>query len=330
MSLNTPIAFLIFNRPDVTHRVFERIASARPKTLLVVADGPRTAAEAEKCRQTRAVLEKIDWDCTVFTNFSDTNLGCKLRVSSGLDWVFSQVEEAIVLEDDCIPSISFFQYCETMLDYYRHDERVMVITGSNLQDGVSRTPYSYYFSKLNLVWGWASWRRAWKHYDVTMASWPEFKDTGLLRTYCDGPDEEPHWTRIFDTAYNGQIDTWDFQWLYACWAHSGLTVTPDKNLISNVGFGPDATHTTWSDSPLSERRTEELSEIIHPPLMTRNCDADLYAVRKYFMPPLIEADKAQQETETSSFESPQSTIRKSPRQFLKTLFHAAFSGSSHR
>lgn len=286
--LKTPIAFLIFNRPEVTFRVFEKIAAQRPETLLIVADGPRTPSEAALCEKARSILSKIDWDCSVLTNMSETNLGCKRRVSSGIDWVFQNVEEAIILEDDCLPSDSFFSYCETMLARYRDDERVMAITGSNVQDGIRRTDYSYYFSKLMMVWGWASWRRAWDHYDVDMKTWPEFKNSGLLPAYLDGPDEEQHWLRVFDTAYEKRIDTWDFQWLYACWAHSGFTITPDRNLISNLGFGADATHTTSSDSPLNSRSTEDLWEFSHPPTVSRHAVADLYAVRTYYMPPCVE------------------------------------------
>lgn len=282
--LESPVAFMIFNRPGLTAQVFKKIAAQRPKKLLVIADGPRTDAEREICAQTRAVLDTIDWDCELLTNFSDVNLGCKKRVSSGLDWVFSTVEEAIVLEDDCLPSDSFFSYCQTLLERYRFDERVMVIAGSNFQQGQSRTPYSYYFSKLNLVWGWASWARAWKHYDVNMSSWPEFRDSGLLKGFCDLPEEEAHWLNTFNTTHAGLIDTWDFQWFYKCWEQSGFTVTPDKNLISNLGFGPGATHTVSVDSPLAGQPIHEIWDIKHPQIIARHKEADEFAIRNCYIP----------------------------------------------
>lgn len=320
-ALDTPVAFLIFNRPEVTFRVFEQIARQRPRQLLIVADGPRSPEEKLRCNQARSILEKVTWECEVLTNFSDTNLGCKRRVSSGLDWVFSQVEEAIILEDDCLPCDSFFKYCTEMLTRYRDDERVMAITGSNLQDGLQRTEHSYYFSKLMLVWGWASWRRAWQHYDVDMKTWPEFQRSGCLQAYCDGPEEEAHWMNTFDTAYRGQIDTWDFQWFYTCWAQSGFTVTPNTNLISNIGFGPEATHTTSTESPLSERGTQEMDEITHPPLVARHREADLYTVRRYFMPPTppphLPPVEAPEPVEPERLSAPQQVLQT----FLRGLLH---------
>src|SRR5512139_3287315 len=171
--LKTPVAFIIFNRPDTAERVFAEIAKARPPKLLVVADGPRAnrSGEAEKCAATRAIIDRVDWDCEVLTNFSDTNLGCKNRVSSGIDWVFEQVPEAIILEDDCLPHPTFFRFCEELLERYRDDERIGMISGDNFQLGQKRTDASYYFSRYNHIWGWASWRRAWRHYDREASAW---------------------------------------------------------------------------------------------------------------------------------------------------------------
>ena len=163
MMLSTPVALFIYNRPDLTQTVFEAIARAKPKRLLVVADGPRFSEETEKCNQARDVIDGVNWECEVLTNFSDKNLGCGRRVASGIEWVFSEVEEAIFLEDDTLPAASFFPYCQALLEHYRHDERIMTINGNNFQSGQSRTDYSYHFSKYCACWGWASWRRAWIH-----------------------------------------------------------------------------------------------------------------------------------------------------------------------
>ncbi len=161
--LKTTIAFLIFNRPDATERVFEEIGKAKPPMLLVIADGPRAQVpeDAEKCAASRAIIEQADWDCRIVKNYSDINMGCRNRVSSGLNWVFDTVEKAIILEDDCLPSPSFFRFCQELLTYYQDDVRVMTINGTNWQLGWKIGDGSYYFSRFNLIWGWATWRRAW-------------------------------------------------------------------------------------------------------------------------------------------------------------------------
>lgn len=281
MSLSTPIAFLIFNRPDLTEIVFQAIAQARPKQLLVVADGSRFSEEAEKCNKTRDIVRQVDWDCEVFTNFSDTNLGCKKRISSGLDWVFSTVEEAIILEDDCLPHPSFFSFCQNLLEYYRFDTRVMHISGNNFQAGKSRTNSSYYFSKYSHIWGWASWRRAWQYFDVDLQFWAEFKRQNLLSQICEDPQEIRYWTKVFDQTAAGKIDNWDSQWLFACWAQSGLSILPNVNLVTNLGFRSDATHTV-KNSPLSNLPIAEISHIQHPQFVIRNQIADAYTATHLF------------------------------------------------
>jgi hypothetical protein len=249
--MKTPVAFLIFKRPDTTEKVFEVIRQAKPPKLLVVADSPRTdrPGEAEKCAAARAIIERVDWECEVLKNYSDINLGCKHRVSSGLDWVFEQVDEAIILEDDCLPHPTFFRFCEELLDYYRDDKRIMGIYGYNFCRGVHRrNEHSYYFSRLTPIWGWATWRRAWKYYDVTMKLWPMVKEDNWLRDVLRNERVTKIWTNTFQEVYEGKIDTWDYQWLFACWMQSGLSVISSANLISNCGFNAEATHTTDPDS----------------------------------------------------------------------------------
>ena len=278
MSLSTPVALIIFNRPDTAERVFAAIRQAKPLKLLVIADGPRLDRpdEVEKCAATRAVIDRVDWECEVITNYSDINLGCKRRPSSGIDWVFSQVEEAIILEDDCLPTASFFPFCQTLLEYYRHDERISMIAGSNYRKGSSRTAYSYYFSKYAHTWGWATWRRAWKNYDIDMKTWPECKQNNSLQAIFHDLYEQKSWSNLFDKVYACEIDTcWDYQWLYSCFSQSRLSIEPNLNLISNIGFGADATH-TFVDSPLANLPTKDIWEIQHPPIVTRNLEAEIY------------------------------------------------------
>lgn len=282
MSYSTPVIFLIFRRPDLTAQVFEQIRAAKPAKLLVVADGPRNAQEAPLCEQARKVTEQIDWECEVLRNYSDINLGCRDRVSSGLTWAFTQVEEAIILEDDCLPHPSFFPYCENLLNYYRHDERVMVIAGNNFQDGQQRTAYSYYFSKYNHCWGWATWRRAWNHWEFNPQKWIEFRDGGLMKFVCDNPYEEKYRTAIFNTLFlQGKPNTWDYPWTFTCWSQGGLTASPNVNLVSNIGFGADATH-TGREGKFANMLTQDIGEIHHPPFVLRHRDADIYTLNHVY------------------------------------------------
>jgi hypothetical protein len=287
--MDTPVAFLIFNRPDVTEQVFAAIARAKPPTLLVVADGPRAdrPGEAEKCAQSRGIIERVDWDCRVLKNYADENMGCRRRVASGLDWVFATVQEAIVLEDDCLPAASFFGFCEALLERYRDDTRVMAVSGDNFQRGVRRSPYSYYFSKYNHIWGWASWRRAWQHYDVEMRTWPQFKAAGMLRAVCPKREEARQWTALFDAAHAGLVDSWDYAWTYACWSQGGLTALPEVNLVSNLGFGPQATHTAGT-SWLAGLPVGEMQDLRHPPFVVRHELADAATLKAVFAATLVQ------------------------------------------
>ncbi len=281
--METPIVFLIFNRPEITRKVFAEIARVKPKRLLVVADGPRSDAEVEKCRSSRAVIELVDWDCEVLTSYSDINLGCKRRVSSGLNWVFDQCEEAIILEDDCLPHPTFFSFCVELLERHRNDDRVMTIGGSNFQFGRDRGSYSYYFSCYTHIWGWATWRSSWKDYDVEMKQWPALRETDWLHTTLGEKAAAKHWKEVFDMAYQGRLDTWDIQWLFACLTKNGLTALPNGNLISNIGFGEDATHTKSDIYGVSRLPTVGVSfPLSHPVDINRDKIADKYMFDNVF------------------------------------------------
>jgi len=287
--LNTPIAFIIFNRPDTTARVFAEIAKAKPPKLLVVADGPRAnrPGEAEKCAATRAIIQAIDWDCEVLTNYSDTNLGCKNRVSSGLDWVFEQVPEAIILEDDCLPAPTFFRYCQELLERYRHDLRIGMISGDNFQFGGRHGADSYYFSKYVHIWGWATWRDRWVGgYDVTIAKWPRVRDDGQIADLVGDAREAAYWQKIFERVHRGEIDTWAYQWVFTNWLEGRATILPAVNLISNIGFGQDATHTTGV-SELANLQVEAIHfPLAHPIGVFKNIQADRFSESKCFRVPM--------------------------------------------
>jgi hypothetical protein len=235
-ALQTPVALFLFNRPDVTRQVFRAIAQARPTTLFLVADGPRDEQEAELCAQARAVAAEVDWDCEVHTDFAEANMGCGRRLASGISWVFSQVEEAIILEDDCLPHPTFFGFCRAMLERWRHDERVMMVSGDNFLDHAPDTPASYLFSRYFPIWGWATWRRAWDLYDREMRAWPRLRDQRQLEQMYPHAGVREHLRSMFDAVHQGRVDTWDVQWFHTCLFNNGLCIVPRRNLVSNIGI----------------------------------------------------------------------------------------------
>lgn len=283
-SLKTPVALLIYKRPSTTEKVFEAIRQAKPPQLLVIANAPRPdqPGEAEKCAATRAIIDRVDWDCQVFKNYADTFLSCKDRISSGLDWVFETVDRAIVLEDDCVPDPSFFRFCDEMLERYQDDERVTSIAGTSYQIQRQRSQYSYYFSHYNLLWGWATWRRVWQHYDVNMKLWPEIRDSGWLVDCLGNEQTANHWSRSFERTYNG-FDTWDDQWVLSCWIQSGLSIVPNVNLVSNIGFGNESTHTKDSFDWRAAMPTAPIAfPLKHPEFVIRDVQADIAIQERYY------------------------------------------------
>lgn len=277
----SPVTLLIFNRPDVTARVFARVAAQRPPRLLVVADGPRPRRpeDVAACAAARAVTEQVDWPCEVSRDYAASNLGCRRRIASGLDWAFGLVDRSIILEDDCLPDASFFRYCDELLERYLDAPMVMHVAGTSVslrwRERLTRGGgASYLFSRYAPVWGWATWRRAWAHYDGEMRDWPALRGEWLERALGD-PRGAAYWRTLFDLVYDGRIDTWDWQWNLACWRARGLSALPNVNLVENVGFGAGATNTTasaWSAAAGAEAMQFPL---VHPPLLRRNLEADL-------------------------------------------------------
>lgn len=288
--MQTPVVLIIFNRREAAEKVLAKIREAQPPRLFVVADGPRQnrVSDLENCRAARAVIERVDWNCEVLANFAEKNLGCRRRISSGLDWVFAQTEEAIILEDDCVPHPDFFRFCEELLDRYRDDHRVMHIGGTNYQFGRRRFPYSYYFSRYNHCTGWATWRRAWNYFDVEMTLWPELRDRDLLNDILSDARAVADWQRAFQMVYEGRIDSWAYCWTLSCWAQSGLTVLPSVNLISNIGFNENGSHTRNRYSKFANMAVQELEfPLQHPPFILRDNEADRYTQRNNFRRSLI-------------------------------------------
>ncbi len=266
MQFSVPILFIIFNRPDTTQIVFDQLKKIKPKKLYVAADGPRRSkvGEAEKCTLTRNIINMINWDCEVKKLFNDENLGCKKAVSNAITWFFENEEQGIILEDDVVPNQSFFYFCSELLEYYKDDNSVMHISGNNFFYNKIKLSTSYYFSIYPHIWGWATWRRAWKLFNPDIPDFPEYKSENLISNTLNQSKEKKYWLRKFELVYNNQVDTWDYQWLYTIWKNRGLCITPAKNLATNIGFGEDATHTVNRNSKLADLPAEEILSIIHP------------------------------------------------------------------
>ena len=281
--MNTPIALIIFNRPDHTEKVFSQIAKVKPSKLLVIADGPRAGYphDLQDCDAARSIIDRVDWDCDLYKNYSDVNLGCGRRPATGISWVFELVDNAIILEDDIIPHPTFFPYCEELLERFQDDQRVMSIAGMSSQFGEKGTmynAYSYGFRRAISGWGWATWRRAWEHYDYHIKSWPILRDTNWLEDITRNPLATQFYKRIFDRAYedNGNITFWDYQWLFTCWLQNGLCVVPNAHLTMNIGFGEKSTHTK-APPQLAPTSLEEMTfPLNHPPFMLRDFEADVH------------------------------------------------------
>jgi hypothetical protein len=286
--VRTAVALFLFRRPEQTGRVFEQIRGARPPQLFLIADGPRPGydEEARDCERARALVESVDWPCEVVRDFADENLGLKRRIPSGLDRVFKEVEEAIVLEDDCQPHPTFFPYCEDLLGRYRDDERILHVAGSQLLPDPP-VAASYHFSRYVHIWGWATWRRAWGLFDVDLADWhsrPEEEREGwLLRTF-DTDDERRFWRYVWDRS--SEIDNWDVQWAYVCLRRGQLSINPNRNLITNIGFGDEATNATVDPLAIAGRPLEGISfPLQHPSEVRRDIAADALASRLFRRPP---------------------------------------------
>lgn len=235
----TAIAFFVFNRPQTTQQVFAVLRSLRPQKLLIVSDGPRPnhPDDQENCAHVQTIFETLDWDCELAFNLATENLGCSQRFATGLDWVFSQVEEAIILEDDCLPGLSFFRFCEELLEEYRDNPQVTQICGTNRLYEWKSAQQSYHFAYYGSAWGWATWKRAWNRYDHNRQGWHEEAVQAQIRQLIDDEEQFAYFAKTCE------IDMWDYKWSFAQLSQAGLTIIPAINLVKNIGFSRQATHT---------------------------------------------------------------------------------------
>ena len=279
MTFAVPLLLIAFNRPEPTARVLEVLRQLRPSQLYVACDGPRSdcSGEAERCAQVRELIESsIDWNCQFHKLYQPSNLGCRRGVTAALDWFFAEVEEGIVLEDDILPDPSFFPFCQELLERYRHDTRIGVIAANNHQRRAPADGSSYRFSIYSHCWGWASWRRAWHCHDPQLAGWPAFRGGGWLQQ-LGGHEFARTWGGWLDALDAGRIDTWDMVWQFSCWQQGLLTVIPEVELVENIGFTSEATHTIDERSPLAERGSIAFP-LRHPAVIQadRQRDADTF------------------------------------------------------
>ena len=250
----TPILLIVFNRPETTRVVFESIRAMQPTKLFVAADGPRETviSDRARCEEVRRIATAVDWPCEVQTLFRQQNLGCGRGVSSAITWFFENVEEGIILEDDCLPSNSFYYFCQELLEYYRVNEQVMHISGNNFQYGRQRGTASYYFSRYTHNWGWATWRKSWRHFDLTLMP-------------------EPY-----------RSHNWDKQWELSVEKREGISILPNANLVRNIGFGPSATHTKGVPKYAKLKAEEIVIPLLHPSTIKINEEADIFTEYTHF------------------------------------------------
>jgi hypothetical protein len=280
---NNAVLLLVFNRPKETRKVFERIREIKPKRFFVSADGARghKPGEHEKCQAVKNIVTNIDWDCQVHYNFFEKNLGCRDAISSGISWFFEHVEAGIIFEDDCVPDISFFSFCDELLGKYKHDERIYCINGNNfLSSSPFAASYSYFFSKYNHCWGWATWKRAWLHFDKNVAFWNSWKNTPEWESLFDSHTELVYWKRIFQRLYEQRMNSWAYAWTASIWYHQGISITPSVNLVTNIGYGEAATHTT--DGSLANIPVFSVGHISDPHTIEVNKRADMLLFRSVY------------------------------------------------
>jgi len=286
--MSPPVLVLAFNRPDTTLRVFESLRAVRPGRVFFAVDGPRPdrAGDTEAVAGVRALAQTLDWECEVRTLFRAQNLGCKLAVSQAITWFLSEVDEGIILEDDCVAHPSFFRFAGELLERFRDDDRIAMVSGNNFQRGRPRTDYSYYYSRYTHIWGWATWRRAWRWYDHAMAAWPEARAGGWLADILGSRAAVRYWTRVFDDTHADRNSSWAYRWIYAAWMQSALTILPDRNLVTNIGFDERATHTVRHLPAQTALDTAAMAfPLRHPPFVIRDARADAFTQRTIYVPP---------------------------------------------
>jgi hypothetical protein len=284
--MNTPVLFLVFNRIELTQQVFESIRKSRPPRLYIASDGARLSkiGEIDKVAYIRDYLQNnIDWNCEVKTLFRESNLGCKVAVSEAINWFFENEQEGIIVEDDCLPSQSFFDFCEDMLEKYRDDLRVWHISGNNFQKQKQHNDNEYYFSKIPHIWGWATWSNRWDSYDVEMKAFNSLPGKIAVDDFFVDKKQVNYWLELLESSCVNKVDAWDFQWAYACFINNGLSINPNRNMVTNIGFGQEATHTKFENTRVSNLKSFDIQfPVDKVNITTPSILADTYSMKRLF------------------------------------------------
>jgi len=275
-TFDTPILFLVFNRPETTSIVFDVIKKVKPSRLFIAADGPRDSIlnEMQKCQRVRALFDTIDWPCEVKTLYREKNLGCKIAVSSAITWFFEQVEYGIILEDDCLPDVTFFDFCSELLLKYESDNEVMMIGGNNFHKKPIEISSSYYFTNYPHIWGWATWRRAWSNYNLDVSDYKKVLSANCFNDLFQTLSEKKYWFNVFEKVANEKTNTWDYQWVYAIWKNHGKSITTSTNLVINIGMNVDSTHFFIKDSFRDDLKLLKIIFPLNHPILKINKQAD--------------------------------------------------------
>lgn len=276
-----PILITVYNRPDLFKKLLTNLKKNKPSKIYIKGDGPKNEIDRKKIKSIKKIISLIDWKCKIFNNFSSVNVGCRKSVTEGLNWFFSKEKFGIILEDDCLPNVSFFRYCEILLKKFYNNKRIYTISGSNFQNH-DNNKYDYYFSKYPHCWGWASWRRAWKSNDPNLSFWPKWKRTYEWNRYHKTLIEKKYWEKIFDKVYNEKIDSWAYVWTASVWKNNGITATPRISLINNIGFDNRATHTLNTQKKLKRNIKNLKFPLKHPKIIQLNKEADKYTFGSHF------------------------------------------------
>lgn len=286
-NFNTPILLISFNRPDHTWRVFEEIKKQKPTCLFVFQDAPRRdrIEDVDNCRAVRKIFsESIDWDCELKTFYAQDNLGCGRGPSSAITWFFQNVEQGIIFEDDCLPHPDFFNYCEILLEDYRENKKISLIGGANFQDGIKRGDGSYYFSAGHHgTWGWATWKDRWSQFDYLISNIETSAFKVTIKRYFKNRIQKRYWLDIYFQVKKDQFlnSCWDYQFTFSYWKNNQLAIIPNQNLICNIGFDIQATHTNSNSSKFADKPTNSILPLIKPSYIYQDVKADFYLHKNY-------------------------------------------------
>lgn len=289
--LDTPVLFLIFNRPDYIQRVFNEIKKQRPKQLFVHADGPRekVVTDFKKCIESRRIIEQqVDWECELHTIFRKENLGCGKGPASAMTWFFGQVDEGIIIEEDCLPHPDFFGYCTELLERYREDERVMIVGATTYRDDYPCED-SYAFTTYGTMAAWATWKRVWDKFDYTLSGFTREELKAKLKKHLYSRFEYNNWIGLYDWIVKDNFRSyWDWQLHFIIFFNNGVAIRPQKNMISNLGTGPDASHTTYTAHAAfhANRPIYGCLPLKHPPNVIIDKKRDAIFYRKMYQLPL--------------------------------------------